>query len=392
MSTKKKILAISSIRSDYDLLSALFKKLSDDSDINFKLLVSGAHLSPTYGKTIKYIYEDRIPILDTIETLIDSDTPSSRLKTASLFLLNALISLERFSPDVIILTGDREDAIAGALIGAYLKIPTVHFFGGDHTVDGNVDNAVRYSISKLASLHFVIHEKHKARLIRIGEEKDRIFFCGNPGLDKFITEKKISKDELIRRIGENKIKNNDDYAIVIFHPILGYEQYAGTHFRQILQALDGCNIKAFVGCPNTDAGNRAILETIKRFQDYRNFVFYNSLKRIDFVNLMRHAEFIIGNSSCGILEASSIPLGVINVGKRQTGRLAAKNVIFVDGISSQIKNAINKIRSEEFKKELKKVKNPYGDGHSVNRIYKLIKTIDFKKYIDKTKDPLKIKL
>ena len=388
MSSKKRILAFSSIRSDYDLMSSLYGKLREDSEIEFKILVSGAHLSESYGTSGRYIRQDRMPVLDLIETLIDSDSPSSRIKTASILLQNAIHSIERFSPDLMILAGDREDMMAGALIGSYMKIPTAHFFGGDHTSDGNVDNPVRYAISKLASVHFVIHAEHKKRLMRIGENEKRIFVVGNPAVDKFVNEKFIPKKKLLGIIGENRIKVDDNYAVLIFHPLLGFEQFAGDYFEQILQTLAQSDIKAFVSTPNTDAGNKKIIAVIKRYSNSDRFVFYHNLRRTEFINMLRHATFMIGNSSSGILESSSIPLGVINVGLRQKDRLAAENVIFIDHDVLQIEEAIKKMFSEKFMKKLKQVKNPYGDGRSVDKIHELLKKINFKDYLYKTEDPL----
>src|SRR5690554_5565085 len=157
----KKVLGITTIRSDYDLLSPLYKKMEEDSDIELKLLVAGGHLSSTYGESINLIKEDGFKILCEIETLIDSNSKKSRLKTASILLQNSIDIVAQYNPDVIIYAGDREDVIVGALLGGYLEIPTIHFYGGDHVKDLHIDNPIRHATSKLSTVHMVSNEEHK---------------------------------------------------------------------------------------------------------------------------------------------------------------------------------------------------------------------------------------
>lgn len=381
----KKVLAFTSIRSDYDLLSELYKKIHYSKHMELALIVSGAHLSKTYGYTINQIKEDKLPIIAEIETLIDSDSNSSRIKTASLLMQNCLHDIEKFKPDVILFAGDREDAIVAALVGAYLKIPTIHFFGGDHAMDGNVDNPIRHACSKLASLHFVIHEEHKKRLVEIGENPKRIFVIGSPALDKFKLEPYINKHELLQMFPVN---DWEEYALVIFHPILGEENLSGKYINQILSSLKENKINAFVSYPNTDSGNQQIIDVIQKYKDDPSFYFYKNLNRNLFINLMKNAIFMIGNSSSGLLEAPILPLGVINVGNRQKGRKAAKNVIFVNQDKNEIQKAIDYVTSEQFQKSLKDVQSIYGDGDSVQHIYELLLKLNFSEYLYKKEDPL----
>lgn len=215
----KRILSFTSIRSDYDLMSGLYKKIHEDPTLELGLIVAGAHLSENYGYTVRYIEKDGLPIIARIESLIDSNSSSARIKAASILLQNCIHTVEIFNPDVIIFAGDREDAIVAALIGAYLKIATIHFFGGDHASDGNVDNPVRHAASKLASLHFVTHESHVHRLKAIGEPESRIFLVESPALDKFISEAWMSKDALLKKFNR---ANWSNYALMIHHPILGW--------------------------------------------------------------------------------------------------------------------------------------------------------------------------
>jgi len=385
MSAKKRVLAFTGIRSDYDLMSELYRKIHADSQLELGLIVSGAHMSSSYGYTVKYIREDHLPIIAEIESLLDSDSPGSRIKSASILLQSCIHTIISFNPDVILYAGDREDVMVGALAGAYLKIPTIHFFGGDHAVDGNVDNPVRHAASKLSSLHFVAHEEHKHRLLKMGEPANRIFVVGSPALDKFVSTQHLNKQNVLNRMN---CPQWEDYALVIFHPILGYEEMTGTYFANILQALMDLKIPAFISYPNVDAGNKQIIEIIEKNRDNQQFVFYKNLERTLFVNIMRHALFMLGNSSAGLYEAPSIPLGAVNVGKRQKGRINAGNVLFVEEDVVSIRNGITQVLSQEFQARLKEVKSIFGDGHSSDAALTLIKNLDLKSFLFKTEDPL----
>lgn len=381
----KRVMALTGIRSDYDLMSGLYSKIVEDPQMELGLIVCGAHLTETYGYTLQYIEKDNIPIIAKIESLLDSNSPASRIKSASILMQSCIHTVEAFNPDVIIYAGDREEVIVGALLGAYMGIPTAHFFGGDHTTDGNVDNAVRHACSKLSSVHFVTHEIHKQRLIKMGEKENRIHVIGNPALDKYLNTEKIDKKTILDKLGR---ENWDEYAVLIFHPILGFETQSGRYFEQILIALKNKGINTFVSYPNSDAGNKKIIEVINKYARDDNFCFYTNLERNLFINLMRNANFLIGNSSAGLIEAPSIPLAAINVGIRQRDRVAASNIIFVDQDVESIMEAIQTVNSKDFRSRLLKIKNPYGDGNSVSRALDLLKRIDFNKYQTKWEDPL----
>ena len=371
-------------------MSGVYKLLNEADDVDFGLLVSGAHLSDTFGYTIREVRQDGLPILAEIETLLDSDSPASRIKTASLLLQNSLHTIQAFKPDVLLFAGDREDVLILASIGSYLKIPTVHFFGGDHAADGNVDNPVRHAAAKLATAHFVSNDTHRQRLLRIGEPSCRIFVVGSPALDRFRSEPLLSKETLFARIGVQAFPASSGYAVMIHHPVLGLEDMAATEVETILHVLRRKEISTFVNIPNTDASSRSILRTYETLAGEPNVHFSKSLPNNEFVNLLRHADFLIGNSSLGLLEAPSIPLGVINVGMRQRGRMAAENVLFVDAEESALVQAIEHVRSREFAQILATVRNPYGDGHSVEQAVHLIRTTDWQAMLYKREDPLEI--
>lgn len=382
-----KILGFTSIRSDYEIMSPLYKLLNNDKDIDFRLIVSGAHLSKSYGFTKSNIEKDRLKVLCEIETLIDSDSARSRLKTASILLQNSIDIVYTFNPDLIIYAGDREDTIMAALIGVYLQIPTIHFYGGDHEMDGHPDTYVRHATAKLSTLHFVAHEEHKKRLESMGESSERIFVVGSISLDRLRNFKEVKKQD-IKKIF-NISRGFDKFALVIFHPVDTERDKTHIYFSNILISLKKEGINAFVVYPNTDPGNKKILEIISKFKNDPNFIFSEHFERNIFLSIYKHCEFLIGNSSSGIYEAATFKKPVINVGYRQWNRLHTKNVIFCSPMIEDIRKAIKEVYAPTFRDMLSKLENPYGDGYSSQRAYELIRKLDFSSYIPKVEDPLR---
>jgi len=386
----KKILAFSSIRSDYDLMSPLYKLLDDDNDMNFKIIVSGAHLSHSFGYSVEQIRKDGFDILLEIETLLSSDTGLSRIKSASLLLQNSLETIAKFNPNLIIYAGDREDVLIYSMIGGYLNIPTIHVFSGDHVEDGYIDNPIRHATSKLSTAHFVTLKEHKKRLVRIGEDPKRVFVTGNISLDKFVKFKPLEKKEIKNIL--NIASGFEKFAILIFHPITEEIEDVDIYFENILKNLEDRKINTFVSYPNVDEGNQKLIKIIERYRENKNFIFYKNLDRNIFMSIYKHSRFIIGNSSSGICEAASLKIPAINIGIRQKGRFADKNVIFSGTNYQEISNNIDKALSKEFSENLKDLKNSYGDGNSARKAYEIIKTINFKSMIAKVEDPLKVEL
>ena len=386
----KKILAFTSIRSDYDLMSPLYRLLHEDKDIDFKIIVSGAHLSHSFGYSVEQIRKDGFNILLEIETLLSSDTGLSRVKSASLLLQNSLETIARFNPDLMIFAGDREDVLMYAMIGGYLNIATIHVFSGDHTEDGYIDNPIRHATSKLSSAHFVTLKEHKKRLVRMGENPKRVFEIGNISLDKFISYKPMLKSEIQEYF--NIDKKFEDFALMIFHPVTEEIEKVDEYFENILINLEQRNINTFVSYPNVDPGNQKLLKVIDKYKENKNFIFYKNLDRDIFMSIYKHSKFIIGNSSSGICEAASLKIPAINVGLRQTGRYADKNVIFCGTSFEEISKSLDKALSKDFLEKLNDLQNSYGDGNSAKKAYEIIKSIDFKSMIAKVEDPLKVEL
>ena len=384
-----KILSITSIRSDFDLLSPLYDLFIADSSIEFKLLVSGSHLSHSFGLTVNHIVSKNYPILLEVESLISADTSSSRLKTASVMLISSVDSIKSFSPDLIIITGDREDCLMGAIIGSYLGIPTLHMYGGDHCTDGHVDNPIRHAVSKLSSAHFVSHELHKKRLLCMGETSDRIFTIGSISLDRFSNSAPQASSGS-PSIFDNFLCQSNKRALVIYHSLgIDVEDPSYT-IDNIISSLVECNYNMVILSTNSDPGHASVLskyhELSERYSE--RISLQQSLPNEMFIQLFSSCDILIGNSSAGILEASTFKKPVVNVGLRQTGRIAPDNVVFTSVHKADIISSIKETELISFKSTCDSIVNPYGDGNSAKRALHLIKTINFSTLLRKTSDPL----
>ncbi len=386
MITRRKILGITSIRSDYDLMFDLYQGVSSSPHFIFKLLVSGAHLSKSYGYTIDNIENDGFDILAEIETLIDSDSNKSRVKTASILLQNSIEIVDNWKPDLIIYAGDREDVLIFALLGSYMKIPTAHFYGGDHASDGHVDNPVRHACSKLSTYHFVSTQRHKNRLQSIGESNKRIFMVGAIQLDRIKRHKKLSLSNLREKI--NLPKKYSAYCILIFHPLDKDQLQYAKHFENIIKALLSFQFYIYCGSANTDPGNKDSMGVVNKYVDNQQVHFYGNYPREQFLDLFVNSKFLIGNSSSGIIESASVPMPVINVGERQYGRDTSGNVIFCNSSINNIKQAIEVVTNQDFISKVQATQNVYGDGKSAERSLRILEQLQFNKMIYKSEDPL----
>ena len=383
-----KLLGFTSIQSDYDLLSSLYLRAASDDETEIKLIVSGAHLSFTYGNTIEQIEHDGIEVLQLIETLFGYDSKVSRIKSAALLMLSCLEQVAHYHPDFIVFAGDREDALVAAMVGAYLDIPTVHFYGGDHVQDGYVDNPVRHAVSKLATLHFVSCQQHLDRLLSIGEEADRAYNVGSIALDRFMNHKPMSDQKFNAFFPD--LSGAYKFALMIYHPIDGELCQPYEVIANVATELNRCGMMLVILAPNSDPGNYGILDAIRRVSNEFDAVSYSRVERSYFLELYRRAELLVGNSSSGIIEAATLKKPVVNIGLRQYGRMAAENVIFAGCSQQQIEKAFRKLDSDAFKEALLNVQNPYGDGSSSEKAFQLLKKLSSQgeRMLRKVKDPL----
>lgn len=371
---KRRILGVTGIRSEYDIMSSVFYAINKHPLLDLELVVTGAHLSDVYGYTIQEIKADGFKIADEVESLINGDNSSSRIKGLAIQLQGMIQTVMRIKPHILLVLGDREESISTALIGAYMNIPVAHIAGGDRVV-GNVDDQVRHAVTKLAHLHFVTNQESYDRVIKLGEQSFRVFNTGNPGLDRLKSVPNLSAAELSERLGFD-IQDGEPFILLIQHVISTEIDSAYLQMKQTLESVKRLQIKTILSYPNSDAGGQQMIKTIHEYKELPFLYVAKNIPRLEFVNIMRRAGCMLGNSSAGILEAPLLKLPVINVGNRQKGRLHAENVQFVphqvDAICAAVKKALF---DRSYREQVASCLNPYGDGHSSEKIAEILATI-----------------
>lgn len=371
------ILFVSGIRSDYDLLYPLASAMQGTGEYNVGFHLCYPHFSETHNYSFNLVIEDGFNVLNLkhMKEFSFFTDENSRVETIGKTVIDINNTIQTFCPKLVIYLGDREEPLAAATVAAYNNIPTLHIAGGDNCFPqgGDVDEAVRHAISKLSSLHLVMAEAHKTRLIKMGECGDRVKFVGNPGIDRIVATPYLNKSKLTSL---PKWVSDDDYVILIYHVMssMPYDD-ACKEFTNILEVLNEKNLNILIGAPNSDPGQDLITAQAKKYIELNpdNSYFYKNLQRDQFINMLRHAEFIIGNSSLGILEANFLKKPTINVGERQRGRIHGKNVIFSGSTKTEIIKAIDTISSKNFIDELNSSDHHvYGDGNMVTKSLEFI--------------------
>lgn len=367
MSRLRSILAVTGIRSEYDIMSAVFTAIEDHPRLSLQLVVTGAHLADTFGRTVELIERDGFVIADRIQSLLNSDEASARVRGMGIQLQSLVQSVDRLRPDMLLVLGDREEAMTTALVGAYMNVPVAHVSGGDRVV-GNVDDQLRHAVTKLAHIHLVTSQESAERVLRLGEQPFRVHNVGNPGLDRLLTEPELSDEELSQRLGF-RISSDRPLIMLIQHALSSEIDQAYAQMRETLEAVTELGLPTVLSYPNSDAGGQQMIRAIGEFAGRENLHISKNIPRAEFVNLMRRASVMLGNSSAGILEAPLLKLPVVNVGNRQTGRLNAGNVEFVPHDRACIVTAVRRaIEDEDYRAAVAACANPFGDGHAAPKI------------------------
>lgn len=371
----RKILGVTGIRSEYDIMTPVYRAIEAHSKLQLQLVVTGTHLSPHHNFTLNQIEKDGFPIADRIESLFNSDQKSSRAKGLAVQLAGLVQSVSRIEPDFLLVLGDREESITTALTGAYLDIPVAHLCGGDKVI-GNVDDVVRHAVTKLSHLHFTTNEASRERVLKLGEEPFRVHNVGNPGLDRFRAVPQMTPEALFLELGFSRNDLEQPLLMVVQHPLSSETEKTYGQMKETLEAIKELNFPTVVTYPNSDPGNHGIIRCIQEYRSLHNLRIFRNVPTTTFVNVLRHAACLIGNSSLGFLEGAFLRLPVLNVGNRQQGRLHGDNLIFVPHDRLEIARLVReKALSQAFLHALETSASPYGDGHSSQRIVDVLDAI-----------------
>lgn len=344
----RSILVHTGNRSDYGLVSPVIKALEKDPE--FEVLILDNH---QLGNTLTNM---ALSVAEAIKLTV-----------------NTLVSL---NSDIVLLAGDRYEALGFAIACYYMNIPIAHMFGGDKSVGGNLDDSVRHAITKLSHIHFTTNKDSYERVLALGEEKDRVYNVGSPVVDAIYNRDFAQPEEVEKKLG---LGRNDFIIVFTQHPVTTEVDLVDLQILPSLEALKQLtDYEVVITYPNMDAGSGRIIDLIKRYEHYPHIHVHNNLGHRLYLGLLNIAKVMVGNSSSGIMETPAFNLGTVDVGPRQKGRLTANNVISVGYDGMEIKNAIEKVLWDpEFRKRLAphNHRNPYGYGRACEQIIHVLKSI-----------------
>lgn len=370
MKKNRKIMIITGSRGEYGYIRPVIRLIDQEPDLEYVIVATNMLLIPEFGLAINNFYDDNIEVKYKVDMSMSGYTNASMTKSLGIFLQSLTDIVNNDRPDMILLAGDRGEQLVGAIVGAHMNIPTAHIQAGE--LSGNIDGLTRHAITKFVHIHFAANPDAEERLIKMGEQPFRVFNTGAPQLDEFHQYRYLSKMDLYEKYN---LQKNEGFALIVQHAITEESYKSEDQMRATIEAITEMDIQAILIYPNNDAGSIGIQNVIDELNNTKIHIRRN-VDREAYANLMKHAMFIIGNSSSGILEAPTFGLPAVNIGRRQIGRFQAKNVVNADFDKNEIKNAIRQVMHDQFKNSIKDIQNPYGDGRSSSRIVELLKNID----------------
>ncbi len=348
----KKILFITGTRADYGKLKALMKSIEESDDFELLIYVSGMHLLEQYGMTIREIYKDGFK---NIYPALGQQYTSSMSYNLGNIICNLTGYVNSMKPDMIVIHGDRIEAMAGAIVGALNNVRVAHIEGAE--VTGTIDESIRHAVSKFAHFHFVSNEHAKANLIQLGEDAENIYIIGSPDIDVMASSTLPSLDQVRKRYDISF----SDYSILMYHPVTTELENIYDHIKAITDAVKKQGGNYVIIYPNNDSGSEIILSRINTLSGLNNFRLLSSMRFEYFLTLLKNARCLLGNSSAGIHEAGFYGIPVIDIGTRQKGRYSINdfaNIQWIPEDEEQILEALEKVDA------YRKISLGFGTGNS----------------------------
>ena len=360
----KKIAVVTATRAEYGLLAPVIRELRqrEDDSLKVELIVTGTHLSEQYGQTVLDI-DQRIDRRISIPVNSETELDISKNQAEALCLFTELFIKEKY--DAVMVLGDRYETLAIAIAAGNTRIPVFHLCGGD-TTEGAMDEWIRHCITKISYLHFVTNEQSRKRVIQLGENPERVFNYGSTSIDNIHSVANMGKAEALNSIGLADCR----YALCTFHPVTMEENDAYNQIAALLAAIRAFpELQFVVTGANADCGGARINELWESAaKSESNLHVFASLGVRRYLSLMRHAEFVLGNSSSGVIEAPALRTPTVNIGDRQRGRLTSASVVNCGYGTAEIVSAVRRAVSKEHRALCCSVISSYGDGHAAERI------------------------
>ena len=335
----RKIVFLTGTRADFGKLTSLMDIIESNDSFECHIFVTGMHTLEKYGNTFEEVQKKGYKNI----TIFENQTNTN---LQDIILANTVIGfseyVKKISPDMIIVHGDRIEALAGAIVGSFNKILVSHIEGGE--ISGTVDELIRHAVSKLSHIHFTANDEAKERLIQLGEAKDSIFTIGSPDIE-IMTSVELPTIEAVSKYYEIPFR---DFGVLIFHPVTTELDTLKDQIDQIVSSLIDSNKNFIVIYPNNDNGTDIIIKKIHELENNKNFRIFPSIRFLYFLTILKHAKFILGNSSAAVREAEVFGTPAINIGSRQKNRSRNKEIINVEPKKDLILNAIQNIENIQF--------------------------------------------
>ena len=369
------ICVVTATRAEYGLLRPVVQKLAADDGLRLQLVVTGAHLCPWLGETVREIEADGLPIAARLPIFQENEEPVAQTIARTLEVFDGWFAAHR--PDAVLLLGDRFEIFAVATAAAARHIPIAHISGGDVTL-GAADEYYRHCITKMAALHFPSCADSAARLVRMGEEPGRVFCVGGLGDENIRTLPKMSRDELCVSTGFPLMH---PFALVTYHPETSADAPdPADQVEALCAAMEAVpGVFWLITGSNADAGGQICTQKMQAFaaahSDRAGFIQSLGLRR--YLSAMQCAALVAGNSSSGVVETPTFGVPTVNIGQRQAGRLICANVLCCPAETAAIEDALRKALSPAFAETARTAKSPYNGGDTSGKICDVLHRFDF---------------
>jgi len=370
---RKKIAYITGTRADFGVMTSLLHAIDNSSKLELSLYATGMHLMPQFGNTIQEVRKE-FKNVKRIDAVFQTNSRESTVFFASDLLKQLTQLFIRDLPDFALVLGDRVEMITVALACIYFGIPVGHVHGGERT--GTVDEIARHAITKLSHLHFVATKDAYRRVIKLGEEPWRVHIVGAPSLDAIFKLQISSSEKIHNFLG---LGQQEKILLVTLHPISEDIKKSNKQMEEVIKAVKTFNLPTVIIYPNSDPGSKEMIAVIEKEKNNSLFHIFPHIEYETFLGLQKIAAVWIGNSSAGIIESPSSNTPVVNVGPRQRGRLRAENIRDVGYNQKEIEGAIRQALDLSDRKELIRVKNPWGDGKAGERIMQILEKLPLNK-------------
>jgi UDP-hydrolysing UDP-N-acetyl-D-glucosamine 2-epimerase len=368
---RRRVCVVTATRAEYGLLYWLLRALQDDPQIELQLVVTGAHLSPAHGMTVRNIESDGFYIAERLPILLQDDSPQGITKSLGLATLAFADVFARLKPDILVLLGDRYEMLGAAQAAMIALLPIAHIHGGEAT-EGLIDEAIRHSITKMAHLHFVAADDFRRRVIQLGEDPGRVWVVGALGLDNIARLPLLDRETLAAQLG---VPLASPCLLVTYHPVTLRLHESGETMQRLLDVVDKIAGTVILTGVNADTGGSAMREVAERFAIARprKVLLAESLGALRYLSAVKHADAVVGNSSSGLLEAPALGTPTVDIGERQQGRLRAPSVIHCTAEEQNMAAAIRHALSPAHRLLAARRETPYGTPGAAERMLSVLR-------------------